>query len=180
MSENSPELAVAPTKQPTEGQRSERVEGAWSNISINSMHRLRPWRLKRPSLDLLGNLLGAGGATFSALAMLVCCGFTGVANLVSAVGLGMLVRTDVGLPVLYVFLAFNLATLLWSARTHRRPYPVLLSLGGAGLLHYVWNHALEVWVWLTVMYAGVALVLLASGLNLWLRRRCRVKAPVSN
>ncbi|MFQ5858071.1 MAG: MerC family mercury resistance protein [Anaerolineae bacterium] len=107
-------------------------------------------RVKWSSPELLGNLFGAGGTAFSALAMLVCCGFTGVATLVSAVGLGALVRADVGLPVLYFFLAFNLATLLWSARTHRRTYPVLLSLSGAGLLYYVWNHVLEVWVWLTI------------------------------
>lgn len=51
---------------------------------------------------------------------------------------------------------------------------MLLSLSGAGLPYHVWNHALEVWGWLTVMYSGVALVLLATGLDLWLRRRCAV------
>ncbi len=131
----------------------------------------------RTKIQLLGNLAGASGATLSAFAMLVCCGFTGVATLVSALGLGVLVRTDVGVPVLYFFLAFNLATLLWSARIHRRPHPVLLSLGGAGLLVYVWNHALEVWIWLTLMYTGVALVLTATILNLRFQRRCQRRVP---
>lgn len=71
----------------------------------------------------------------------------------------------------FFFLALHLAAQLCSARTHRRPYPFLPSLSGAGLLAYVWNHTLEVWMWLTVMYSGVALVTLAAGLDVWLRWR---------
>jgi len=77
---------------------------------------------KRRGSGLLVNFLGAGAVAFSTLAMLVCCGFTGVASLASAVGLSVLGRTDVGMPVLYFFLALHLAAQLWSARTHRRPY----------------------------------------------------------
>ena len=54
-----------------------------------------------------------------------------------------------------------------SFRRHRRLWPLMTAALGAGLLLYPMYHALEVDVWVGLVYTGLGLLLLSSGLDVW-------------
>lgn len=90
----------------------------------------------------------------------------GYAGLLSAVGLGVVLQERLLTPLIVVFLVVGIGSMAWSARAHRRPGPLLLTLLGSAAVvagRLVWHiHFL--------LYTGVALLIGASLLNLWLKR----------
>ena len=109
--------------------------------------------------------------------MLCCFGWTVLATFLPVIGLGFLVRFDVALHVIWIALALTALGLALSFRRHRRPWPLATAALGAGLLLYPMYHALEVDVWLGLMYAGLGLLFISSCLDVWCARRSCPVAP---
>ncbi len=94
-----------------------------------------------------------------------CCApgiFAAWATLVGSVGLGVLVRLDMLVPILYVSLAVTLAGLWWSYRSHRNPYPLVLGGIGSLLLLYPFYAALDLSLFFALLYTGLGSVWAAS------------------
>ena len=88
------------------------------------------------------------------------------AGVLSAVGLGFLFNERVLAPLIIVFLAIGAASVAWSTRSHRRAGPLVATLSGSAALvagRLLWSAP-------TLVYGGVALLVLASLWNLWLKR----------
>lgn len=95
------------------------------------------------------------------------------AGALSAAGLGFLFTEKILAPLIVAFLVLGMASIAYSARSHRRLGPLLVTLTGtvavaAGRL---------LWDVPAILYAGVALLIGAALWNLWLKRRPRT-APV--
>lgn len=90
----------------------------------------------------------------------------GYAGLLSAVGLGVVLHERLLTPLIVLFLVVGIVSMAWSARAHRRPGPLLLTLVGSAAVvagRLVWHiHFL--------LYTGVVLLIGASLFNLWLKR----------
>lgn len=113
--------------------------------------------------------LGVAGSIFAALC---CLGVPAVFAFVSAVGLGFLLRDAVLVPLLLGFLALTLYGLYDGMRRHGRR--AALAAGSAGAL------ALFASIWagsLLLASAGIALLVAASVLNVWLAARARSRSP---
>lgn len=106
--------------------------------------------------------IGVGGSLFAALC---CLGFSALLSILSAVGLGFLIKDAILLPLLVVFLALALYGFYRGYQTHRKPGAVML--GGAS--------AVALLVFLLVFfsrplaYLSIAGLVTASVLNVWLR-----------
>lgn len=124
------------------------------------------WRLER-----LLPWLGSAGSTFGGLAVMCCIGWTGLASLLPTLGLGFLVYTANAERLIYVALNFSGLGFGLSWRRHRRPWSFIVAAIGAGLLLYPFHHALEVTLWVGLVYAGLALLFSASVLDAWLAHR---------
>ena len=88
-------------------------------------------------------------------------------GLLAALGVGVVLTERVLAPLIVVFLALGVLSVAWATRGHRRPGPLLMTVGGSlavVLGRLVWNVA-------PVLYTGVALLIGASLWNLWLKRR---------
>ncbi len=122
--------------------------------------------------------LGSAGSAFGAFSMLCCFGWTGLATFLPLIGLGFLVRFYVALHVIWIALALTVLGLMLSFRRHRRPWPLAMAALGAGLLLYPMYHALEVDLWLGLVYSGLSLLFLGSVLDVryaWrTSRRCSI------
>jgi hypothetical protein len=129
-------------------------------------------------LERIFPFLGSAGSAFGTFAMLCCFGWTGLATFLPVIGLGILVRFSVALRVIWIALALTALGLVLSFRRHRRPWPLVVATLGAGLLLYPMYHALEVVVWLGMVYSGLAVLFIASVLDGWLTyqaaRSCRL------
>jgi len=140
-------------------------------VSTNYLYRVSLWLRRRTEV---GSILGMVGALISGLTITCCFGFTGVATLAMALGLGVMSRFEVAYPIIFSSMALQIAALLLSLRRHRRPYPLALSLVGLPLVAYPLYHSLEVWLWLTLLYTGLGFLAAASALEVWICRRwCR-------
>ena len=123
---------------------------------------LSAWRLER-----LLPWFGSAGSAFGGFAVMCCVGWTGLATILPTLGLGFLVYTENALRLIYAALALNALGLGLSFRRHRRPWPLAVAALGAGLLLYPMYHALEVVVWVGMVYTGLGLLFLSSGLDVW-------------
>lgn len=83
-------------------------------------------------------------------------------------GLGFLVYTANARRLIFAALALSSLCLALSFRHHRRPWPLLAAAAGAGMLLYPFYHALEVSLWLGLVYGGLALLSGAAALDSWL------------
>ena len=108
--------------------------------------------------------IGIGGSVFAALC---CLGFPALISVLSAIGLGFIVRDAVLLPLLLVFLAVTLSGLYLGTRQHHKPWALIL--GGLG--------AVVTFVSIAIAPSGVSAgfgiagLVAASFLNIWLRSR---------
>lgn len=88
------------------------------------------------------------------------------AGVLSAVGLGFLFNERVLAPLIVIFLAVGIFSVAWSSRGYRRREPLLGTLLGSAAVvvgRLIWHVHL-------LVYSGVALLLVASLFNLWLKR----------
>lgn len=107
------------------------------------------------------------GAAVSLLPSATCpaciAAYAGVA---SSLGLGFLFNERVLAPLIGLLLTVGLVSVAWSARSHRRTGPLLVTiLGSAAVVggRLVWSVP-------ALLYGGVALLVGASLWNLWLKR----------
>ena len=122
-------------------------------------------------LERVFPFLGSAGTIFGTFAMLCCFGWTGLATFLPVIGLGVLVRFSVALRVVWIALALTALGLVLSLRRHGRPWPLMVAVLGAGLLLYPMYHALEVVIWLGLVYSGLAVLFSATVLDGWLAYR---------
>lgn len=106
--------------------------------------------------------VGIGGSIFAALC---CLGFPALLSLLGAIGLGFLINDAILLPLLAIFLVVTLGGLFAGMRHHGQPWAF-----GLGLLS-----ALVLFVFLfintAIAYIGLVGLIVAGGLNIWLRSR---------
>lgn len=108
--------------------------------------------------------VGIGGSLFAALC---CLGFPALLSILSAIGLGFLVRDAILIPLLLVFLAITLVGLYFGTRHHHEPWALIL--GGLS--------AVVIFVFIGIVPngaiagVGIAGLIAASALNVWLRSR---------
>ncbi len=88
------------------------------------------------------------------------------AGALSAVGLGVVFNAHVQVAVMLLFLVIGVGTVAWSARSHGQRGPTVVSIAGAAA--FVVGRIL--WTVTPLLYAGVALLLVGSLWNLWLKR----------
>ncbi len=111
-------------------------------------------------------------ALLSLLPAVTCPACLGAyAGLLSAFGLGFLVRSTVLEPLLISTLFIGLASIVWSTLEHRNPWPLALTLLG-DLAVVVGRYVLASQ---EMQWLGFPLILCGALWNIWLRRR----SPVS-
>lgn len=113
----------------------------------------------------LAGLLGSG------FALLCCAGVAAALGLLSAIGLGFLIRDTVLVPLLLVALGVTGWALWQGRRYHGRSSLLLLGLGGAALA------VGGLYLWVPLAFIGFGAVVLASLWNLRLLRACALPAP---
>lgn len=111
--------------------------------------------------------IGIGGSIFAALC---CLGFPAVLSIVSSIGLGFVINDAILIPVLLVFLAVALLGLYLGMRAHHEPWALALGALSAGAVGLVF---LGIVPNLVLAYVGMAGLVVASVLNIWLRARQR-------
>ena len=124
------------------------------------------------------NSLAAIPAAFLSLLPAVTCPacLGAYAGLLSAFGLGFLVRSAVLEPLLISTLVLGLATIVWSTLEHHHPWPLALTLLG-DLAVVVGRYALASQ---EMQWVGFPLILAGALWNIWLRRRgpaLAIRAP---
>jgi mercuric ion transport protein len=108
--------------------------------------------------------IGVGGSLFAALC---CLGFPALISILSAVGLGFLINDAILIPLLAVFLLAMLSGLWLGMRHHRSPWALLLGAASA-----VATFVFVVVATSKLLAAiGIAGLIVASVLNVWLRGR---------
>ena len=97
------------------------------------------------------------------------------AGVLSAMGLGFLLREEFLAPVIVVALVLSLLAVARATRSHRNPWPLVSTVVGA--LAIVAGRL--VWDVPALLYSGAGVLLLASLHNLWLKRprKKRVASP---
>lgn len=119
---------------------------------------------RRPWVRSMAVLPGAAVSLLPSATCPACiAAYAGVA---SSLGLGFLFNDRILAPLIGVLLAVGLVTVGWSARSHRRAGPLLVTiLGSAAVVagRLVWSVP-------AMLYGGAALLVGASLWNLWLKR----------
>lgn len=109
--------------------------------------------------------IGIGGSIF---AVLCCLGFPALLSILSTIGLGLIVNDAVLIPLLLVFLAVALFGLYLGTRRHREPQTLILGGLSALLVVFVFTGIVPN---IALAYVGIAGLVAASVLNVWLRAR---------
>ncbi len=133
---------------------------------------LRGNRANRESATMTTNHIGRHLPTVGSVGVLCstalgmgCCApgiIAAWATLVGSVGLGVLLRLDIVVPILYASLAVTFVGLWWSYRSHRNPYPLVLGGIGGLLLLSPFYMALDLSLFFALLAIGVASVWAAS------------------
>lgn len=113
---------------------------------------------------------GAGLAG-SAVALLCCAGVAPVLAIVSALGLGFLLRDAILIPLLILGLGVTLWGLWQGLRCHRRSGPWVVGLVGSVIT------VGGVLAWIPLAFAGFIGVIVAGVWNLAAVRACAAAAP---
>jgi mercuric ion transport protein len=106
--------------------------------------------------------IGIAGSLFAALC---CLGFSALVSIVSAVGLGFIIKDAVLIPLLLVFLLVTLGGLYFGMRHHHRPWALILG-GVSAIVTFV---GIGIRPSGLVAGIGIAGLIVASVLNVWLR-----------
>jgi mercuric ion transport protein len=120
--------------------------------------RAMSWKEQLDKIGIVGSFVAAA----------CCMGLPAVVSIVAALGLGFLIQDAVLRPLMLVFLAVTLIGLLLGFRIHRRLWPVAIALG-SGVTAYVFTFVHR---YAALAYLGIAGLILASALNVRMRRRC--------
>lgn len=116
------------------------------------------WRHHLDKLGIVGSFVAAA----------CCLGLPAVLSIVTAVGLGFLIKDAILLPLMIVFLIVMLAGLAFGYKVHRRPWPLVIAVVSAlGLYFFIFVHTLKL-----VAFLAIGGLVLASVLNVVLRRKC--------
>lgn len=124
---------------------------------------------RRPRKDLAKGAANVGAALLSVLTCPACIG--PYASIVSALGVGVVYFTAAFMVVFPLALLLSLASIIYSTREHRNPWPVALTvLGGMMALagQLVFQNE-------TFQRAGLPLLLAGAALNFWLLRRVHTR-----
>jgi mercuric ion transport protein len=117
-----------------------------------------PWKEHIDKLGVAGSLV-AGAC---------CLGLPAVLSIVTAIGLGFLINDAILLPMMIVFLAATLTGLALGYRVHRRPWPLVLGgISALAVFFFIFVQTVR-----TAAYLAIAGLVVASALNVILRRRC--------
>ena len=115
--------------------------------------------------------IGVGGSLFgSFFAGLCCLGSAALMSILSAFGLTFLINNAILQPILIGFLLLAVFGLVLGMRHHGNPWALIIGVLGAVTVYvfrYVSFHSLLAWL-------GIAGLVIASLLNVFLRRRRRV------
>ncbi len=107
------------------------------------------------------------GIVGSFIAAACCLGLTAVLSIVTAIGLGFLIKDAILLPLLIVFLAVTLFGMYSGYKIHHRPWAlVLASVSSAAALFFIFVHTVKF-----AAYLAIAGLVLASIFNVVLRQR---------
>lgn len=97
-----------------------------------------------------------------------CLGLPAVLSIVTAVGLGFLIKDAILLPLMVVFLAVSLFGLYLGYRVHRRPWALVLAgVSAVAAFFFIFVHTINF-----AAYLAIAGLVVASVFNVVLRRRC--------
>jgi mercuric ion transport protein len=119
--------------------------------------KVMPWKDHLDKIGIAGSFI-AGAC---------CLGLPAVLSIVTAVGLGFLIKDAILLPLMVVFLAVSLVGLYLGYRVHRRPWAlVLASVSSVGAFFFIFVHAIKF-----AAYLAIAGLVLASILNVISRRK---------
>ena len=107
------------------------------------------------------------GIIGSFIAAACCLGLPAVLSIVTAVGLGFLIKDAILLPLMVVFLIVSLIGMYLGFRVHRRPWAfVLATVSSAAALFFIFVHTIKV-----AAYLAIAGLVLASILNVVSRQK---------
>jgi len=107
------------------------------------------------------------GIIGSFIAAACCLGLPAVLSIVTAVGLGFLIKDAILLPPMVVFLIVSLIGMYLGFRVHRRPWAfVLATVSSAAALFFIFVHTIKV-----AAYLAIAGLVLASILNVVSRQK---------
>lgn len=107
------------------------------------------------------------GIVGSFIAAACCLGLPAVLSIVTAIGLGFLIRDAILLPLMIVFLAVSLFGMYLGFRVHHRPWALLLaSISSAAALFFIFVHTIKF-----AAYLAIAGLVLASILNVVSRQK---------
>ena len=133
-----------------------------------SVHPARRQRLR--------SLATLPGAVLSMLPSFTCpaC-IAAYAGVLSALGLGFVLREEFLAPLIVVCLLAGVASMATSGRAHGRAGPLVLTILGSLLV----AAGRLVWSVPALVYGGAALLVGTSIWNLWLKRTPRVEADLA-
>ena len=124
--------------------------------------------------------LGSTGSALGGLAVMCCIGWTGLASFLPTLGLSFLIYTTNAERFIYVTLACSGLGLWLSWRRHICLWPLAVAAIGAGFLLYPFHHALDVTLWVGMVYSGLALLFSAATLDSWLTHRAARSCRLSH
>jgi mercuric ion transport protein len=139
------------------------------NMNKGGAHGVREDGFWKRQIDKMG----VGGSLFgSFFAGLCCLGPPALMSILSAFGLTFLINNAILQPILVVFLLLSVFGLVLGWRHHGSPWALIIGVLGAVMAYvfrYVFSNSLLAWF-------GIACLVLASLLNVFLRRHRRLVA----
>ncbi|HLH38447.1 MAG TPA: MerC domain-containing protein [Bryobacteraceae bacterium] len=108
------------------------------------------------------------GIAGSFVAAACCMGLPAIVSILAALGLGFLINDAILRPLMIAFLAVTFIGLLFGFRVHRRLWPLVIA-AGSGVIAYLFTFVRHT---AALAYLGIAGLIVASVLNVLMRRRC--------
>jgi mercuric ion transport protein len=107
------------------------------------------------------------GIIGSFIAAACCLGLPAVLSIVTAVGLGFLIKDAILLPLMVVFLVVSVIGMYLGYRVHGRPWALILAIvSSAAAFFFIFVHTIKF-----AAYVAIAGLMLASILNVVSRQK---------